>query len=114
MLIRVIADLKVPDGTVYQALGINFRQIATVILRVYISPHNDELVGLYEAIRNDAAAIIERELSLLWELGPVSEGAAVSRLLPRFGDLVYLFFMITPPEAIVARRRPGSEREVIP
>ncbi len=34
---------------------------------------------------------------------PESDGDEASRLLTRFGDLVYMFFMITPPEATVER-----------
>lgn len=34
---------------------------------------------------------------------PELEGQGSGRLLTRFGDLVYLFFMITPPEATVER-----------
>ena len=34
---------------------------------------------------------------------PVSEGKEPTRLLTRFGELVYMFFMITPPEMTVER-----------
>ena len=34
---------------------------------------------------------------------PVTEGKESARLLTRFGDLVYMFFMITPPEMTVER-----------
>ena len=34
---------------------------------------------------------------------PMSEGKGPGRLLTRFGDLVYMFFMITPPEMTVER-----------
>src|SRR5664280_1785039 len=34
---------------------------------------------------------------------PVSEGKVSSKLLTRFGNLVYMFFMITPPELTVER-----------
>jgi hypothetical protein len=34
---------------------------------------------------------------------PVSDGKGPARLLTRFGDLVYMFFMITPPEMTVER-----------
>jgi hypothetical protein len=34
---------------------------------------------------------------------PASEGYESTRLLTRFGDLVYMFFMITPPEMTVER-----------
>jgi hypothetical protein len=34
---------------------------------------------------------------------PAPEGYESTRLLTRFGDLVYMFFMITPPEMTVER-----------
>ena len=34
---------------------------------------------------------------------PMSEGKGPGKLLTRFGDLVYMFFMITPPETTVER-----------
>jgi len=34
---------------------------------------------------------------------PVAEGKGSARLLTRFGDLIYMFFMITPPEMTVER-----------
>jgi hypothetical protein len=34
---------------------------------------------------------------------PISEGKGPGRLLTRFGDLIYMFFMITPPEMTVER-----------
>jgi len=34
---------------------------------------------------------------------PLSEGKEATRLLTRFGNLVYMFFMITPPEMTVER-----------
>ncbi|MBI3702775.1 MAG: hypothetical protein HY244_02720 [Rhizobiales bacterium] len=34
---------------------------------------------------------------------PVAEGKGTARLLTRFGELVYMFFMITPPEMTVER-----------
>jgi hypothetical protein len=34
---------------------------------------------------------------------PAPEGYESTRLLTRFGDLVYMFFMITPPEMTIER-----------
>jgi hypothetical protein len=63
LLIRVTADLAVPDGPNYEDLGINFRQIASRILAKYISPHQQELVRLHAELRERAAARIAGELS---------------------------------------------------
>src|SRR5215471_13264757 len=38
VLIRVMADLSVPDGEQYGDLGINFRQMTAMIMGKYIAP----------------------------------------------------------------------------
>lgn len=63
LLIRVTADLSVPDGRHYGDLGINFRDIASTILEKYIAPHRDEFVSLLEDLRKDASTRIDHELS---------------------------------------------------
>ena len=62
LLIRVTADLSVPDGTRYVDLGLNFRAIAGRILDGFIAPHLAELDELLDSIRRRAAALVAREL----------------------------------------------------
>lgn len=62
LLVRVTAGLAVPDGTDYEDLGRNFREIAATILNAYIAPHRDELARVFERTRQAAAAVIAREL----------------------------------------------------
>ncbi|MGI9464602.1 MAG: hypothetical protein ACR2OM_11710, partial [Aestuariivirgaceae bacterium] len=63
LLIRVTADISVPDGAKYEDLGINFRRIASAILDDYIAPHFDEIGALHEQLRKDASGLIADELS---------------------------------------------------
>ena len=63
LLVRVTADLSVPDGRQYKDLGINFRDIASVILETYIAPHQDRLVDLPEDLRREASGRIEQALA---------------------------------------------------
>ncbi len=63
LLVRVTADVSVPDGAKYEDLGINFRRIAAVILDDYLAPHFDEIDALYERLRSDASQLIADELS---------------------------------------------------
>lgn len=63
LLIRVTADLSVPDGPNDEDLGINFRRMTAAILEKYIAPHREELVRLHNAVRDEAAAKIANELS---------------------------------------------------
>jgi hypothetical protein len=63
LLIRVTASLAVPDGTIYEDLGQNFRAIAATILNKYIAPHREELAQVFERVKSAAAATIGQELA---------------------------------------------------
>ncbi len=63
LLIRVTADLSVPDGSRYADLGINFREITETILSRYIAPHMAEIVAAYGDLEHRAGELIANELS---------------------------------------------------
>ena len=66
VLIRVTADLSVPDGTKIEDLGINFRQITRTILTRHIEPRSDAIAAAYAALRNRLRELIDSELSSLF------------------------------------------------
>src|SRR4030081_2873596 len=68
LLVRVTAGVAVPDGTDYEDLGRNFREIASTILNKYIDPRLDDLKHLFEEKRRAASVVIVRELSNLFTL----------------------------------------------
>jgi hypothetical protein len=68
LLVRVTAGVAVPDGTDYEDLGRNFREIASTILYKYIAPHLDDLKHLFEEVRSAASVVIAQELSNLFSL----------------------------------------------
>ena len=47
VLVRVIADLWVPDGDKYEDLGQNFRRMTSTIISKYVLPRMDEVRQLY-------------------------------------------------------------------
>ena len=47
VLIRVMADLSVPDGEEYGDLGINFRQMTATIMEKYIAPELAAITSLF-------------------------------------------------------------------
>jgi hypothetical protein len=53
LLIRVTADISVPDGPNYEDLGINFRRIAQVLSR-HLAPHMPEICQAYDELRTRA------------------------------------------------------------
>ncbi|HEX4554268.1 MAG TPA: hypothetical protein VH249_09805 [Xanthobacteraceae bacterium] len=68
LLVRATAGVAVPDGTDYEDLGRNFREIASTILDKYIAPHRDDLTQRFEAVRSAASVVISQELSNLFSL----------------------------------------------
>jgi hypothetical protein len=63
LLIRVTADISVPDGPSYEDLGINFRRIAGTILSRYLEPQMPEIRRAYEEVRAQALSLIGTELT---------------------------------------------------
>ena len=53
LLIRVTADLSVPDGSRIGDLGINFREIASRVHERYLVPEMDAIVAVYDRARAD-------------------------------------------------------------
>ncbi len=62
LLIRVTADLSVPDGPNYEVLGRNLRQMTARIYDDYVTPRLGELTGLFDQTRAQGAAIISAAL----------------------------------------------------
>jgi len=58
VLIRVMADLTVPDGEKYEDLGINFRHMTAAILTKYIAPHMPDIHRAFERLQRDASTFI--------------------------------------------------------
>jgi hypothetical protein len=85
LLIRVTADLAVPDGPNYGDLGINLRSMTATILEKYITPEMTPLVAVYDDLRRDAAQLIERELTSYFaaEAKPVRASAKKKSWLDR-------------------------------
>jgi len=90
LLIRVSADLSVPDGSKIEDLGINFRQITRDILARYVEPEMAAIVAAYDTTRQALAAIIARELAALLDPVPPPTAPArrgiVARLRASFGS----------------------------
>jgi hypothetical protein len=77
-LIRVTADISVPDGSKIEDLGINFRRIVNTILTRYIAPEQHVIEAKYESLRRDLATVIATGAR-----GPLSR---TSEQLPRRRD----------------------------
>lgn len=66
LLIRVTADLSVPDGPNYEELGLNLRGMVACINETYVVPHLDELnakfVALKAAVANFARTVLDEHV----------------------------------------------------
>ena len=87
LLIRVTADFAVPDGSRIGDLGINFREIASLLLERYLAPEMHAITAVYERTRLQLRQTIQAALA---EVVPETPPAAVfaqrsraSRLLRR-------------------------------
>jgi hypothetical protein len=87
LLVRVTADLSVPDGNDYEDLGRNFREIASTILTKDIAPHLYDLKRVFEEVRSAASVVIAQELSNLFSLRrkPAADADQTSRARWSFG-----------------------------
>src|SRR6202020_2405913 len=63
LLVRVTADFAVPDGTRIEDLGLNFREIARLLLSRYLQPAMDAIVETHRVARRGARHVIESALS---------------------------------------------------
>ena len=63
LLIRVTADLSVPDGQKVEDLGLNFRKMTRVILARHIEPHMNAISASFDEMRRQLAQVIEAELA---------------------------------------------------
>jgi hypothetical protein len=76
VLIRVTADLSVPDGSRIEDLGINFRQMTGIILKRCIEPRMREIDAIYDAAKRRLSEIVANELASL-DTSPTAASAPV-------------------------------------
>jgi len=81
VLIRVTADLSVPDGPRQEDLGIEFRRMAHAILERHVAPHLPDIVTAYETARRALSDVVDTELSRA--LAGVAGRAAAAEPKPR-------------------------------
>src|SRR5262252_3579124 len=60
VLVRVMADLSVPDGKKYEDLGINFRQMTATIMGKDIAPELAAITSLFEQWKREATDFLDR------------------------------------------------------
>jgi hypothetical protein len=87
LLVRVMADLSVPDGPRVEDLGINFRAMTSIILERYVEPRMKDIEQAYQGIEREIAALAGAELEAAfaartladWEARAAAERDASAR-----------------------------------
>jgi hypothetical protein len=87
LLIRVMADFSVPDGSRIGDLGINFREITSLILERYLKPEMGSIVQAYEEVRerltNEIRAALTAVVAEPAPQKPQASQSTVARMLAR-------------------------------
>lgn len=65
LLVRVTADLSVPDGPEYEELGINLRGMTARIYQRHVVPKMGELISKHERLKDRAREFVAKELEAL-------------------------------------------------
>jgi hypothetical protein len=65
LLVRITADFAVPDGTRIADLGLNFREIARLLLSRYLEPGMSAITGAYDGAARRVDQAIEPALARL-------------------------------------------------
>jgi hypothetical protein len=63
LLIRVTADFAVPDGSRIGDLGINFREIASLLFERYLLPEMEVITAVYDRTRHELRKAIDAALA---------------------------------------------------
>jgi hypothetical protein len=105
LLIRVTADLSVPDGEKVEDLGINFRKMTRVILARYIEPHMNAIMTAFDVMRQQLAQVIEAELAAVTT---AASKPSVPPARPSKPRLFVLFARPRPNPAPAATKSPDE------
>ncbi|MCC7327653.1 MAG: hypothetical protein IT521_12720 [Burkholderiales bacterium] len=76
VLVRVTANVSVPDGTRIEDLGINFRKITQTIVDGHVAPQMTAITAAYDATRNALSAVVARETARLCAAPPAAPSGA--------------------------------------
>ncbi len=90
LLIRVSADLGIPDGPNYEDLGICLRDMVDRIFTTYVGPNLALVRAVHDRLAVDAESWIDRELTQLFAPTPAvppgaAKGSFFSRIFSRPG-----------------------------
>src|ERR1700730_4505011 len=106
VLIRVTADISVPDGSRIEDLGINFRQMTRLLLKRCIEPTVSEIEAICYAAKRRLSEIVANELASLY-------GTEASAPLVQAPKAEFLSFFRRGRAHTVAADRVSDEGQLI-
>lgn len=109
VLIRVTANLSVPDGARPADLGINFRAMTETLLSRHITPHMAEIVEDYEELRRQVKTLAEVEVTKL--LAPAKMPGRDSQSTGVFARLADALGGGSKPQPARPAAEPPEERQ---
>ena len=102
VLIRVMADLSVPDGNVYEDLGINFRRMVGIILSKYVAPERAAIIAAFDALCDTARQLFVTQ----FEAALAGETATTKPARPQDGPGGWLSRLVRWPKSGTAPSGP--------
>lgn len=114
LLVRVMADFSVPDGSRIEDLGINFRDIINVLLTRYVEPRMESIDAAFQLLRSELAHTILAAFPSRWdmpEIAGLERRAAATDDRP--GSVSYHCLARVMSALFAAHGRPWGTRELI-
>ena len=113
LLVRVTANVSVPDGVKIEDLGISFRAITRVLLERHVGPRMPAIVAAYDEVCRALAAIVGRELDGLYapvvSAVPARPASLLARLFGKpapWGGFVDCFALLPDLKLSITVERP--------
>lgn len=102
LLVRVTADLSVPDGPNYADLGIALRGMVDTIFKRYVLPRIEDLRAIHAQVGADAKIWLDAELQSLFEptTAPETDSGSSSLLGRLFGQKTAPAPIAEPPSPL--------------
>ncbi len=110
VLIRVMADLSVPDGKVYEDLGINFRRMVGIILSKYVAPERAAIIAAFDELCGTARQLFNTQ----WEMALAGSSVDAAPASPEAGRRSWFSRLIGRSKASSGSSDPpqvGNSRE---
>ena len=83
VVIRVTADLNIPDGQRYEDLGISLRGMINAVLERHVAPEMPRLVAAFARLRTEVESCLREEIDAALAPSLAPSGAGIPGVAPR-------------------------------